>query len=356
MPYKRGSKWIAQVRKKEVRKEKIFLTKKDAVNWESEQRKKSKEILKDSHDITVFDWAGDYLKYAHSKYSAKTYDEKKTVFRRLWQFIDCGTQVHELSKGRVLDFLREQYETRSGYSANKDRKNLIAAWNWGIKYRGLPVLNPCIVDRFPETRQTRYVPPEREFWAVYDAAAEGQDKVMLIGFLHLAARKTELFRLQWDDVDLEHCNVRLWTRKRINGSFEYEWLPMTDDLHLALLKHRQNCLNEWVFPNPETRLPYLHRRRWMKQNCRKAGVKYFGIHAIRHLTASILAQANVPMIQIQAILRHKNLATTERYIKRLEDLKPALRMLSREKSRLVEPSDPTRREGETGTIVQVNEN
>jgi integrase len=89
----------------------------------------------------------------------------------------------------------------------------------------------------------------------------------------------------------------------------------------------------------------------MKQNCKKAGVKYFGVHAIRHLTASILAQANIPMIQIQTILRHMSLATTERYIKRLGDLKPALRVLSREKSRLAEPSDPTRREGETEAIV-----
>ena len=350
MPYKRGSKWVAQIRKKGVRKEKIFLTKKDAVHWEAEQRKKSEEIPREVPTITLYDWAGDYLNFARSKYSTKTYDEKCSVFRKLWLSMDYRTSVNELSRGHVLDFLREQYESRSGYAANKDRKNLVAAWNWGIKYRGLPCMNPCIVDRFPETRQTRHVPPERDFWAVYDAA-EGQDKVMLMGFLHLAARKTELFRLRWDDVDFEHCNVRLWTRKRTNGSFEYEWLPMTSDLHLALLQHRQSCLNEWVFPNPETGIPYLHRRRWMKQNCKKAGVKYFGVHAIRHLTASILAQANVPMIQIQTILRHMSLATTERYIKRLGDLKPALRVLSREKSRLAEPSDPTRREGETEAIV-----
>jgi hypothetical protein len=99
--------------------------------------------------------------------------------------MDYRTSVNELSRGHVLDFLREQYESRSGYAANKDRKNLVAAWNWGIKYRGLPCMNPCIVDRFPETRQTRYVPPERDFWAVYDAAAEGQDKVMLMGFCTL---------------------------------------------------------------------------------------------------------------------------------------------------------------------------
>jgi len=38
--------------------------------------------------------------------------------------------------------------------------------------------------------------------------------------------------------------------------------------------------------------------------------------------------------EIQAILRHKNLATTERYIRRLRELKPALKVLSRRKGRL----------------------
>jgi hypothetical protein len=33
------------------------------------------------------------------------------------------------------------------------------------------------------------------------------------------------------------------------------------------------------------------------------------------------------MVDIQAILRHKNLATTERYIQRLDSLRPALNVL-----------------------------
>jgi integrase len=51
------------------------------------------------------------------------------------------------------------------------------------------------------------------------------------------------------------------------------------------------------------------------------------LHAIRHLTASILAKANVPMIDIKTTLRHKNPATTERYIQRLETVRQALRVL-----------------------------
>ncbi len=70
----------------------------------------------------------------------------------------------------------------------------------------------------------------------------------------------------------------------------------------------------------------------MKNLCRRAGVKHFGLHAIRHLSASILAKEGIPMIDIQTILRHKNLSTTERYIRRIESIRPALRVLPKIKT------------------------
>jgi integrase len=123
----------------------------------------------------------------------------------------------------------------SWYAANKDRKNLVAAWNWGMKYMDppLPGSNSCLVERMPEIRQPRYVSPEEDFWKVYEVA-EGQDKVMLLAFLHLAARRSEIFRITWADVDFENSRIRLWTRKRQVGTYEYDWLPMTQELRKSL--------------------------------------------------------------------------------------------------------------------------
>jgi len=60
------------------------------------------------------------------------------------------------------------------------------------------------------------------------------------------------------------------------------------------------------------------RNKWLSDLCEKAGVKPFAIHGIRHLFASILAHDNRPLPEIQAMLRHKNLTTTQRYIKQLK--------------------------------------
>ena len=103
---------------------------------------------------------------------------------------------------------------------------------------------------------------------------------------------------------------------------------------MALSNHKQISKGDLVFPDPGTGGPYLYRQHWMKRLCASAGVPPFGLHAIRHLTASILADEGVPLIVIQAVLRHKNSNITQRYLHRLSELKTALKALSKRKSRL----------------------
>jgi integrase len=269
----------------------------------------------------------------------KVYKEKRFVFKTFFKDVDPTMPVSQLKPATVMTYVMSQKGNRSGHAANKDRKNLVAAWNWGMKYMDppLPGPNPCMVERMPETRQPRYIPPVEDFWKVYDAA-EGQDKVMLLTYLHLAARRAEIFRLSWEDVDFGNSRIRLGTRKRMGGSLEYDWLPLTDDLFNTLLEHRQACNSRWVFLNPKTERPFVERKRWMTALCRDAGVKHFGLHAIRHLSASILAKCGVPTIKIQTILRHKKIGTTERYLHQLGDLKAALQLLSINKKPSKEPS------------------
>jgi hypothetical protein len=52
----------------------------------------------------------------------------------------------------------------------------------------------------------------------------------------------------------------------------------------------------------------------MKTLCRKAGVRYFRFHPLRHQGASILGRCNVNIGSIQRILGHENRSTTEIYL------------------------------------------
>ena len=55
----------------------------------------------------------------------------------------------------------------------------------------------------------------------------------------------------------------------------------------------------------------------MKKICLKAGIKPFGFHSIRHLTAKILYHKGYKPAHIQAVFRHKSVKTTENYLQRL---------------------------------------
>jgi integrase len=191
----------------------------------------------------------------------------------------------------------------------------------------------------PEIRHPRYVPPEEDFWKIY-AVAEGQDKVMLLAFLHLAARRSEIFRLIWQDIDFINDRIRLGTRKRQDGTFEYDWLPMTKELHKSLRWWWENrpiknephvflCLDDTAFTKEYYGKPFAVRRHFMSRLCEKGEVTPFGFHAVRHLSASILFNDGHDLGVIQAILRHQKPSTTEKYLKSIgvERVRSALESL-----------------------------
>jgi integrase len=294
--------------------------------------------------LRVGTWANEYLEEAQARFVAKTFEEKRSVFARFFEATGLcpHTPIQNLSVAICRRYLIAQFKARSGYAANKDRKNLGTAWNWGRDHvDGWPQgRNPFLVVRkFPERRKPRYVPPEEDFWKVYEVA-EGQDKVMLMAFLHMAARRTEVFRLKWSDLDVLEGRIRLWTRKREGGHREFDWVPMTKELKGVMLgwreyrlsvpslddKHVFVCLDRYPLCDAYYGKPFKHRQHLMKRLCKRAKVEPFGFHAIRHLTASILYRKGYPVSVIQALLRHKNPNTTARYLRSLglEDMRDAL--------------------------------
>lgn len=350
MPYKKCQKWVAQVRINGKRKEKIFLNKRDAIIWESESRSNPEEIWPEkTNTVSLFDWSQLYLDYAEAQFANVTYEEKRAMFKRLLKEIDPALPVSELTPGHIQAYITKQKLERSGYAANKDRKNLVAAWNWGTEYMNpnLQKPNPCQVKKMPEDRSPRYMPPEEDFWKVYNLAT-GQDQIMLLAFLHLAARRGEIFRLTWDDVDFNAGRVRLWTRKRHGGGLEFDWLPMTKVLSESLRWWKENipikdaenvflCLEKKNFCKEVYGKPFKHRQHFMGNLCERAKVKPFGFHAIRHLTASTLYKLGYAVADIQTVLRHESATTTAKYIRSLgrEGVRPALEALSQQKGKVL---------------------
>jgi|GEM_PF-180762 len=315
---------------------------KNAVAWET--RTRDQILTKEAKTETltgswaIIDWATKYLAYSERTHAHRTFKEKRAAFERFLQsgLFNPEDRVEKITRSVVNQFLMKEEENRPGGGVNNDRKDLGAGWSYGIKYlEGFPAdrLNPFHqVPERPESTKPRYVPPVADFWKVH-TCAEGQDKVMLISYLCLAARRSELFRLKVSDLDFNGRQVQLWTRKRKSGCLEPDWVPMVDMLAKALrgwLKARP-IDSDYVFICMDPREcnserygePFKKRIHLMKRLCRRAGIKPFGFHGIRHLTASILYDGGVEINVIQQILRHLSPTTTAKYLHRLRGSRQA---------------------------------
>lgn len=119
--------------------------------------------------------------------------------------------------------------------------------------------------------------------------------------------------MKWPDIDFERRTVRLWTKKRKGGGLEFDLIPMTGELRVAMLEHKRTARSVFVFSQADGQ-PLSHDLDIMDKLCEKHGVLRFGFHGIRHLSASMLDKAGKPLSLIQAILRHKSATTTARYL------------------------------------------
>jgi len=117
--------------------------------------------------------------------------------------------------------------------------------------------------------------------------------------------------------------VVLYTRKKRGGHLTPRKVPMTGRLHRTLQSRFEQRRKDvpWVFYGQRGRAgqsdkprPCKDRYSMLHNLCRKAGVKPFGFHALRHAGASLLDGLNVPIGTIQRILGHENRTTTEIYL------------------------------------------
>ncbi len=297
---------------------KRFKTKKAADTALGEHRKKVKDLFgrqlkREKIGIIFSHLAEEYLDWSKKRHALKTYQYKAMVCR---EFIRHSGDIPLNPLQMVPKTIESYLNTRpSNHNFNTHRKELRAVFNFGI-YKGLiPGPNPVnCVDKLPEDQTVHHIPSQEEMVKVLLAA--GDDRPLLLVLLHTLARISEILGLRWHDVNFSQSSIRLWTRKRKGGGLEYDDLPMGEELKEVLRALWENrTQEEWVFLNEHTGQRYIRRPKLMAGICKRAGVKPFGFHAIRHFAASFIAdQDKVSIKAISGLLRHKSLRTTEQYL------------------------------------------
>ena len=141
-----------------VSKRHLLKTKREDLAWESQMH--TLILQRQQTNIPfLLECCNTYLDFSKKKHISKTYAEKRIAFSVFFSSgfaADAG--VDTLDRRSLLRHFQEQALKRSGNAANKDRKNLLAAWTWGVKFLSLPSQNPfAFVPKQSEQRFPRRV-------------------------------------------------------------------------------------------------------------------------------------------------------------------------------------------------------
>ena len=305
----------------------FFQYKEEARQWAKDEKKKVGENLKksslESKDISLWAISQKYLVDCKVNLSKKTLDEKKYCMERFYKFTG-DLDVTDVEPTEVLEFVNLRAKTQSNNAANKDRKNLKAFYGWVQEIYGIMYDPTAPIKKKAHSKEPRRLIPIQDILKVM-MAAKGHDRVLIGTYWHTGARLSEAFRLIWDDdINFEERWVRLGTKKNKDGSMQYEKLWMNDDLYNLLMwqwKHRHPT-SPYVFCHIHKKKigrldgkPFTQRRKLIKELCKKAKVKEFGYHDIRHTVAKYLNDLQkVGLKKVQQVMRHRRQSTTEIYV------------------------------------------
>ena len=159
-----------------------------------------------------------------------------------------------------------------------------------------------------DSKRLRYL--SREECERLIAACDLHIKPLVITALNTGMRKSEIFNLKWDNVDLRHGFILLDTTK--NG--ERREIPINQTLKETLQGITRRLDVPYVFFNPSTNKPYTKDlKRSFHTALKKAGIRDFHFHDLRHTFASHLVMAGVDITTVRELLGHKTLTMTLRY-------------------------------------------
>ncbi len=269
---------------------------------------KQPEPLKRIGNHTFNELVTEYLKWAQRQ---RSFRSKQGFIRQLSEFFN-GIPLRRFSSRLI-----EQYQTEKIQKGNKPatvnrhiatlKHMFTKAVEWDmVEEETLKRIRK--VKLLPENnRRLRYL-SIGECQSLINAC-DKHLKPIVITALNTGMRKSEILNLKWDNVDLKHGFILLDRTK--NG--DRREIPINDTLRQILQGLMRRVDIPYVFYDPRTGKPYQEVKRSFNTALRKAGIKDFRFHDLRHTFASHLVMSGVDLTTVKELLGHKNLTMTLRY-------------------------------------------
>lgn len=277
-----------------------------------------RQEFEDYKNITLAEAFEQYMD-RHASKKRKTAEAMRKDFERNFNGYRRWTQrrLSSITSLDVAKFHCELGEKRGQYAANRAVQQLRAIYNRAIIWKLFKGDNPTVgITLFPETPRTRFLTKDemsRLLQCLEKTADRDLRDFMLIA-MFTGARKSSVFAMRWDELDLTEGTWVCPGEKQKNGQAKIFALTSRE---VAILKERQNTCSEWVFPSSGSKSGHVSKsghivdikKQW-EQLRDQAGLPDVHIHDLRRTLASWMIKEGVDLKVVQSTLNHKDLKTT----------------------------------------------
>lgn len=259
-----------------------------------------------------------------SAFVNETYMPYIRSHKRSWETDEILLRVHvlphwghlhldEITNRHVIKLLSEHRLTHKPASTNRVYDMLNTVFHLGIRWDTGLTANPLKnVRRYKENNKRERYLTEEEARRLFDALETSQSpqlKHIVAMLLLTGARLSEVLNSRWEDFD---SDTKMW-KIEVNKSGKTRYVPLSDGaIHLLdSMPSIAGC--PYPFANPKTGKPYTSIFYAWNVVRQRAGLSDLRIHDLRHSFASFLINRGRSIYEVQKILGHSQIRTTQRY-------------------------------------------
>lgn len=223
-------------------------------------------------------------------------------------------RMKDIEKRDVVQLINDQLPDYKPGSINRVIILLRYMFNLAIKWEVEGVFrNPTAgIPLLKENNQVERFLSVEEAKALLIAIKASKNPMLqhIVSMLILTgARKREVLDAKWEDFDMERTSWRIPNTKAGKARI----VPLSDTATALLMKLRKKKRSPYAFANPITLKPYKSIYYSWHTARKEAGLDDVRIHDLRHSFASFLVNAGRSLYEVQTLLGHTQIKTTQRY-------------------------------------------
>jgi integrase len=251
--------------------------------------------------------------YAETNYSNGTTSIYKRSFEKLIHSLG-DIMIKSVTPLLIEKFKQECHKKVTAETANIYLRTISAAFNRAKDWKLLDD-NPaksCKLIRVQD-KEPIYLSKE-SIKKMLEQISDAQFRLIILLAIHTGMRRGEIVNLKWEDINFSNHLIRVRNRDTFTVKGGH---PRTIPLHpyiYKLLKPLQNK-EGYVFldNNGKVITPYYISRTFKKyiRKCKLPEKYHF--HSLRHTCGTLLIQMGVPLFDVQKILGHRSINTTQIY-------------------------------------------